>query len=178
VELEYGRQQVVAGIVFAVLVLLIVAFLVVVWRNTRRDLPLERVQGVGYAFRKRWLAFLAAALVVAVGSAALLAPYPGGAAGERTVVKVASGQFFFTFDPPRVPAGTRVRFEITSVDVNHGVGLYSPGGRLMASVQAMPGYANKLDLTLREPGRYPVLCLEYCGLNHHLMQGAFEVTPS
>jgi len=40
----------------------------------------------------------------------------------------------------------------------------------------MPGYHNKLDLTLDEPGTYRILCFEYCGLSHHLMQAAFTVT--
>ena len=75
-----------------------------------------------------------------------------------------------------VPAGTRVRFDVTSVDVNHGVGLYDPRGRLVGSVQAMPGYHNLLDLTLRRPGVYRIRCLEYCGLNHATMESTFTVT--
>ena len=75
-----------------------------------------------------------------------------------------------------MPAGSRVRFDATSVDVNHGFGLYDPHGHLIGSVQAMPGYVNKLDLTLTEAGVYQVRCLEYCGLEHARMQTTFTVT--
>jgi cytochrome c oxidase subunit 2 len=89
---------------------------------------------------------------------------------------VTSAQYFFALDPPEVPAGTDVRFRVTSRDVNHGFGLYDPSGRLIGSVQAMPGYHNELDLTLDEPGAYRVFCFELCGLEHHKMQGTFTVT--
>jgi cytochrome c oxidase subunit 2 len=47
---------------------------------------------------------------------------------------------------------------------------------LIGSVQAMPGYHNKLDLTLSEAGVYRIRCLEYCGLMHSIMQSSFRVT--
>jgi cytochrome c oxidase subunit 2 len=99
----------------------------------------------------------------------------GGGAG-RTIVKVTGGQFFWSLAPDSVPAGARVRFDITSVDVNHGFGLYDPHGHLIGSVQAMPGYHNKLDFTLNEPGVYRIRCLELCGLNHSTMENTFTVT--
>jgi cytochrome c oxidase subunit II len=40
----------------------------------------------------------------------------------------------------------------------------------------MPGYHNTLDLTLSTPGTYHVLCFEFCGIGHHLMQSTFKVT--
>jgi cytochrome c oxidase subunit II len=45
-------------------------------------------------------------------------------------------------------------------------------------VQAMPGYDNKLDLTLHQAGVYRIRCLEYCGLNHSTMESSFTVTRS
>jgi cytochrome c oxidase subunit 2 len=91
-------------------------------------------------------------------------------------VKVTGGQFFWSLAPDRVPAGTRIRFDVTSIDVNHGFGLYDPHGHLIGSVQAMPGYHNELDLTLSEAGVYRIRCLELCGLNHSTMEGSFTVT--
>ena len=38
----------------------------------------------------------------------------------------------------------------------------------------MPGYVNRLRLRLDKPGRYKVLCMELCGMQHHEMRGAFE----
>jgi cytochrome c oxidase subunit 2 len=171
--LRYGEPQVAIGVVFCVLALLIAAVFVVGALQTVRDVPYERVQTVGYWLRKRWLAFLAALLVVVVGISLVNLPYASGA--RRTVVRVNSGQFFWALDPPEIPADTPVRFDVTSSDVNHGFGIVDPDGHLVGSVQAMPGYHNKLDLTFHNPGVYRVLCLEFCGLDHHAMQATFTV---
>jgi len=88
---------------------------------------------------------------------------------------VIGGQFFWSLSPDRVPDGTRVRFDVTSIDVIHGFGLYDPHGHLIGSVQALPGYHNELDLTLSEAGVYRIRCLELCGLNHSTMQNTFTV---
>jgi heme/copper-type cytochrome/quinol oxidase subunit 2 len=40
----------------------------------------------------------------------------------------------------------------------------------------MPGYHNKLDLTLDRAGTYLIRCLEFCGLNHATMEGRFTVS--
>ncbi|MBA3566984.1 MAG: hypothetical protein H0W31_09050 [Actinobacteria bacterium] len=90
-------------------------------------------------------------------------------------MKVTGGQFFWTLQPARVPAGSRVRFDVTSIDVNHGFGLYDPHGHLIGSVQAMPGYHNQLDLTLDEPGVYLIRCFEFCGLSHSTMMSSLLV---
>lgn len=73
-----------------------------------------------------------------------------------------------------VPVGRPVRFDVGALDVNHGFGVYTPDGRLLGQVQAMPGYRNQLTLTFPEPGTYEVLCMEYCGLGHHLMFASLE----
>ena len=115
--------------------------------------------------------------VVVVGISLFDLPFASGSATGRTVVKVTGGQFFWSLSPDRVPEGTRVRFDISSVDVNHGFGLYDPHGHLIGSVQAMPGYHNELDLTFDEAGVYRIRCFEFCGLNHSTMEGSFTVTP-
>ncbi len=171
--LHYGQPQVAIGIVFLVLALVLVAFFAVVAGKTVEDVPFERVQRTGYRLRKRWLAFLAALLVVVVGISLFALPYASGARRTRVVVK--GGQFYWTLSPARIPVDTPVRFDVTSVDVNHGFGIYDEDGKLMGSVQAMPGYHNELDLTFHEPGVYRILCLEFCGLNHHVMQASFTV---
>ena len=80
--------------------------------------------------------------------------------------KVVGGQFYWSITPDRFRVGARVRFDVTSLDVNHGFGVYDPHGHLIGSVQALPGRHNELDLTLPVPGMYPVLCFVYCGLGH------------
>jgi cytochrome c oxidase subunit 2 len=173
VTLDYGEPQVAIAIVFLLVALAIAAVALVVAVDTTRDVPLENVQRTGYRFRRLWLGFLVALGVVVVGASFFLLPYASG--DPRTRVKVSGGQFFWTLDPAVVPAHTVVRFDVTSVDVNHGFGVYDPKGRMIGSVQAMPGYTNELDLRLDEPGRYVVRCFEYCGLSHHLMEATFQV---
>ena len=171
--LRYGEPQVAVGIAFVVLALLLVALFVTVARQTVSDVPFERVQGVGYWLRKRWLAFLCALLVLVVGLSLFELPYAKSA--PRTVVHVTGLQFAWIIRPTQLPLDTPVRFDVTSRDVNHGFAIYDPHGHMLGTVQAMPGYHNKLDLTFRTPGVYRVLCFELCGLQHHLMQATFVV---
>jgi cytochrome c oxidase subunit 2 len=75
----------------------------------------------------------------------------------------------------RFTAGVPVEFRVTSADVNHGFAIYGPDDRIVTQTQAMPGFTNRLVHTFAAPGRYRVLCLEYCGLAHHGMLAEFEV---
>jgi heme/copper-type cytochrome/quinol oxidase subunit 2 len=119
-------------------------------------------------------------------------PYPRGNELLDKVVFVVGKQFSFALSetpitndqeyeagtfaaPVQVPAGSLIEFRVTSFDVNHSFGVYSPDGRLIAQTQAMPGYVNRLRVRFREPGRYHVLCLELCGMGHHRMRGVFDV---
>ena len=172
--LRYGEPQVAIGIVFAVLAVAIVVVAFVIAAHAKQEVPYEEVSGTGYRLRRPWLAFLCGLGVVAVGASAFLLPYARGDAAN-TRVKVTGGQFYWTIDPAVLPAHREVRFDVTSVDVNHGFGIYDPKGRLIGSVQAMPGYTNKLDLTFDMPGVYMIRCFEFCGLNHHLMTAQFRV---
>jgi cytochrome c oxidase subunit 2 len=74
-----------------------------------------------------------------------------------------------------VPVGALVEFRVTTLDVNHGFGLYAPDRSLVTQTQAMPGYVNRLRVVFDEPGEYTVLCLEFCGMSHHRMRGVVEV---
>ena len=93
-------------------------------------------------------------------------------------MKVVGHQWAWELDPGTIRVGERVEFQVTSADVNHGFGIYDPGGRLLAQTQAMPGYSNRLVHTFTAPGKHRILCLEYCGLVHHGMMLEFYVTDS
>jgi cytochrome c oxidase subunit II len=177
VSVHYGDPQIAIGVVFAALALLLGAAFLAIGLQARSDVPDERVHQVGYWLRKRWLALLVVIGVVVVGISLLDLPFASGSDRGRAVVKVTGGQFFWSLVPNRVPAGTAIRFDITSIDVNHGFGLYDPHGHLIGSVQAMPGYHNRLDLTLRDAGVYRIRCLEFCGLSHSTMESSFTVAP-
>jgi cytochrome c oxidase subunit II len=175
VSLHYGDPQIAIGAVFAGLALLFASAFFVIGIQAGTDVGFQRVHDIGYWLRKRWLALLVVVGVLVIGISFFELPYASGSDAGHTVVKVTGGQFFWSLAPDRVPAGAHVRFDVTAVDVNHGFSLYDPGGHLIGSVQAMPGYHNKLDLTLNQPGLYRIRCFEFCGLNHATMFGSFRV---
>jgi cytochrome c oxidase subunit 2 len=176
-RLHYGSPQIAIGIVFAVLAVLLAVVFVVIGVQAGSDVSVERVHRVGYWLRQRWLVLVVVVGVLVVGISLFELPFASGGATGRTVVKVTGGQFFWSLVPDRVPADTRVRFDVSSVDVNHGFSLYDPGGHLIGSVQAMPGYHNQLDLTLDEAGVYRIRCFELCGVSHSTMEATFKVVP-
>ena len=90
--------------------------------------------------------------------------------GRITVVMRAE---FYVFRPTvvRIPAGRRVRFRITSPDVLHGFQIVGTNVNLTVA----PGYVSEVTTTFDTPGEYLVVCNEYCGLAHHLMQGTVIV---
>jgi cytochrome c oxidase subunit 2 len=90
--------------------------------------------------------------------------------GGVTVVMRAE---FYVFRPEiiRVPAGRPVTFRITSPDVLHGFQIVGTNVNLTVA----PGYVSEATATFARPGEYLVVCNEYCGLAHHLMQGKVVV---
>ncbi|HUJ85781.1 MAG TPA: hypothetical protein VLX30_02890 [Burkholderiales bacterium] len=160
----------------ALLALLALVFLFVVTQAGRPAADGAAVQKKAYAMR-RWL--FAALLVLGAGVAwGTLVPFPippqylGTLAPQ--VVKVVGHQWYWEMSPTRLKAGIPVEFDVTSADVNHGFAVYDAQDRLIAQTQAMPGFTNKL-VHVFPPGSYRVLCLEYCGVAHHGMFGAFEI---
>lgn len=134
------------------------------------------VQPRGYAIRRWWFWILLLTLIMAFAVSIPFFPYGNAqAAGEATHITVVARQYSFGDLPQEMPYGTPIVFDVTSADVNHGFAIYDPEERLIAQVQAMPGYVNHLQMTFNERGPYTVRCLEYCGLGHHVMQAKFEV---
>lgn len=153
---------------------------------------------IARAYSLRRALFLAA-LVAVVGVLATTLPKTpyaahGGAAVADVdrIIYVAARQFEFIWsdepivsaaDVGRVPRlhqltidpGATVEFRVTSLDVNHGFGLYGPQRQIVAQTQAMPGYVNRLRVRLDEPGEYAVLCIEYCAAAHHRMRNSLTV---
>ena len=88
-------------------------------------------------------------------------------------VTVSMRAEFYVFRPAvvRVPAGRPVTFRITSPDVIHGFQVVGTNINLTVA----PGYVSQVTTTFDTPGEYLVVCNEYCGLAHHLMQGTIIV---
>ena len=144
--------------------------------RTTHQPTLEQAQVTppGYALRRGWLWVLAAVTVLALGISIPAFPYPGAQDRKLPHYRVTAMQFGF-INPPVIPLDKEIVFDVTSKDVNHGFGIYDPRGRLYAQVQAMPLYVNHLPVRFRTPGHYTIRCMEYCGIAHAAMQGAFEV---
>jgi cytochrome c oxidase subunit 2 len=160
-------------VIVAAIVLLIMAFIA---RTTHEStLPQNDVTPTGYALRRSWLWVLGGITLVALGISLPAFPYPQGRQTGAHHYRVTAMQYSFQVTPAVVTAGDPIVFDVTSKDVNHGFGVYDPAGHLIAQVQAMPQYVNHLPLRLTARGHYTVRCLEYCGIAHAAMQGAFEV---
>jgi cytochrome c oxidase subunit 2 len=91
-------------------------------------------------------------------------------------VYVVSRQFTFvpgTAKPIVVPADTKIRFHITSPDVLHGFEVVGTNLNTMVIPGQVASFTTKFD----ENKTYGLLCNEYCGAAHHVMEGLLKVIP-
>lgn len=102
-------------------------------------------------------------------------PIYGEASSEPTEVNVEAFQFGWDFSETEFEVGESVKFNVSTPDVTHNFGLYNEDMEIIAQTQAMPEYENEVYVTFDKPGTYTVLCLEYCGLGHHMMTAELEV---
>lgn len=88
-------------------------------------------------------------------------------------VRVSMRAEMYTFLPAlvRVPAGVPITFRVTSPDVLHGFQIVGTNVNLTVA----PGYVSQATTTFDTPGKYLVVCNEYCGLAHHAMHGTVVV---
>lgn len=78
-----------------------------------------------------------------------------------------------TSKPITVPANTRITFYITSPDVLHGFDVAGTNLNTMS----IPGQVAKFTTIFPEARSYGVVCNEYCGPAHHVMEGKINVVP-
>jgi len=141
--------------------------------------PYEGIQKKGYNLRRYiFISFLVLVLAASIVTLQKL-PYekPASAAGTQVVIQVTASQFNWDLSTNQVKVGQLVEFDVTSKDVNHDFGLYNENMEVVAQTQAMPDYTNKLYYTFTKPGKYKILCMEYCGVAHQFMMTDFEVLP-
>jgi cytochrome c oxidase subunit 2 len=166
------------GIFLAGALVLGCAFIVVSQVARRGPTPYPEVAGRAYRLRLFWFFTLGGILAAVFLTALPYVPYANYrlASGPAAMhVNVAGSQYSWRLDGT-VGTGGKVDFAVTSLDVNHGFGLYDPSGHLVGQVQAMPGYTNHLVLQLSEQGDYTVRCLEYCGPGHSSMFMSLHVS--
>lgn len=159
---------------YSVVVVLSIIVAVGLWRSTAGG---PKPVSVNLAERERtWLGIVAALLFALLVATIWFTPYGQSTPPDAQVVRVTGQQFAWTLSPAHVRAGKPVEFLATSTDVNHGFGVYDAHGNFVVQVQVVPGKTQKLVHTFSKPGRYRILCLEFCGLDHHLMQTVLVVT--
>lgn len=161
-------------VAYSIVTVIGVAVFLVLWHSTTRS---EEIDAEKFAHReKAWLLIVACGLVVLLFATIFFTPYGQSAPPGAQVVHVGARQFAFVLDQSTVRAGDPVEFRLRSEDVNHGFGLYTEDDEFVLQAQVVPGYETTVVHTFDEPGTYKILCLEYCGLNHHGMVGRLEVT--
>ncbi|HKT10829.1 MAG TPA: hypothetical protein VJW77_03275 [Terriglobia bacterium] len=167
-------------------------FGVFVWVALSTRWPHEPDEGAVRRLRRWFFGVVTGTLLLALLLTLPRAPYPKHDRKPDRIVYAVGMQYSWSLSdqpinspeqwreesyapPVEIPAGSLVEFQVTSFDVNHGFGVYSPSGELLGDVRAMPGYFNCLRLRFTKPGTYRVLCLELCGMGHHRMWGEFDV---
>jgi cytochrome c oxidase subunit 2 len=163
---------VVIAVLFSIATVVACALGWAVWRSTRNPPPVDERKLA--ETERTWLVIVVGILLAILFGTIFATPYGNARAGSQ-VVNVTAQQFAWTFDRQTVKAGESVEFRLTSRDVNHGFGVYDAHHRLVFQVQVVPGRTQLYRHTFSKPGRYYVLCLEFCGVDHHVMAAGFEV---
>lgn len=172
-----SQTAAIISVAYAVAVVIGSVIAIAVWRSTRRAAAVagER-ESESYSRREGvWLVVVLAALFALLLATIFYVPYGETAGADKQVVRVTGVQFAWAIDPAVVQAGRPVEFLLRTSDVNHGFGVYSEGGVLAFQAQVIPGRTQKVVHTFEKPGTYTVLCLEFCGVDHHRMTTTIEV---
>lgn len=88
-------------------------------------------------------------------------------------VRMIAEQYTFVPQCAVVPAGTTVRFRLTSADVTHGFFMQSTNTNAMV----VPGFISDVRTSFEHPGDYEMPCDEFCGFGHHAMAARVHVVP-
>ena len=84
---------------------------------------------------------------------------------------VVAYQFGFEPSPIVVPEDSTVTFYVTSRDVIHGFEVAGTN----ANTMVVPGEVSEITVQTDEPQEYGLICNEYCGAGHHVMEGKVHV---
>lgn len=167
-----NTTAIVIAVSYAIVTVIGIAIFLLLWRSTAegKDVDADKL-----AHReKTWLVIVACLLVALLFATIFFTPYGESAPSGAQVVEVEARQFAFS-PIPDIQAGEPVEFRMVATDVNHGFGVYTEDDEFVFQAQVVPDYETTVVHTFDDPGTYKVLCLEYCGLNHHGMVGQFEV---
>lgn len=160
--------------------LLLLVFAYVFIRSGVREDDYGPLVNRAYRVRTRFFVVLAFVLGPAMIYNLFGLPYDAahasaGAPGAAQVIDAVGHQWRWELSRDHVAANQPVEFRVTTADVTHSFGIYDTEMHLVAQTQAMPGYTNRLRYTFTKPGTYRVLCMEYCGVGHHVMMTEIKV---
>jgi cytochrome c oxidase subunit II len=139
-------------------------------RSGASALLTRRVGSVSFRFLVAMVTLLAAA---AAGDLSAQAPQDKDAArSEPRVIEITARRY--AFEPAIVEAvvGEPLRLMVVSADGPHGLEI-----KKFKVKQQIPRGTTPvvIEFTPTEPGRFPILCSEYCGDGHADMKGALVV---
>jgi cytochrome c oxidase subunit II len=147
----------------------------VFYRVTRSPAQADFTPQASYQWR--WWVFVVVLVAGVAVTLISLNPWPHASATPiDRQVNVEARQWSWALTSNEIKRGERIQFNVTSVDVNHGFALYDPQQKMVAQVQAMPGFVNRVSHQFTQVGAYKILCLEYCGVAHHGMVAEIQVT--
>jgi len=93
---------------------------------------------------------------------------------DGVTVRLIAQQYSFVPNCVKVPAGTPVKFRLTSADVVHGFIL----GTTNVNTMVVPGFVSEVRTSFAKPGDYRMPCHEFCGLGHQGMGARVVVVLS
>ena len=131
-----------------------------------------------------WLTFVFIFFVVANLASLKYIPWSAASAatGGEPVVNVdfTAKSWAYDISNRQIEVGKPVRFSGRASDTQHGFAVYHPDGRVLFTMLMMPGTTKPTSVvyTFKEPGKYTVRCLEYCGIAHHAMVDELTVVKS
>lgn len=172
-----GRTATIIAVSYAVACAFAIVFMLFVAASTRGRRRASEEGLRKLREREKTLFAIVIVLLVALLFATIFfTPYGRSARAGHQTVNVKAVQFAWLIRGKPIKVGTPVEFRLTSADVSHGMAVYTQGGKLLFQVQVMPGKTQTYVYTFKKPGTYKILCLEYCGVDHDLMQSRLTVT--
>jgi cytochrome c oxidase subunit 2 len=125
---------------------------------------------------RTWFGIVVVLLVALLFATIFFTPYGRSSESAPQEVNVHAQQFAFVLDKRVIRAGEKVKFHLTSADVNHGFAVFNADNGFLFQAQVMPGKTQDYVYTFDKPGTYRIVCFEYCGVGHDEMAGTFRVT--
>jgi cytochrome c oxidase subunit 2 len=124
------------------------------------------------SYKKSILLCALLALPVIPASSSVFARHAASQASQPRVIEVVARRYAFEPAEVQVRVGEAVRLMVRSGDGLHGFEIKEMNVKRELERGAKPV---AIDLTPSIPGRFPILCSEYCGEGHDDMKGVLVV---